>query len=261
MVMRLYGYKVLLFAFFIMANNAIAIERDSLKRDSLVSEEASAFDVGFADLESQLISLDSIIDIAMKNSPYMKYDSSLADAQAVDIKLAKRTFHNNISGFFNYSTGNQRFNITGAGGGNETQNNLLNGYRLGINVSIPLSEFTNRNLRIKRETAEYDAQKFKKEQTALELRTRITQEYTNLIAFQKLLKIKSSGVENARVLYQMAEKQFREGVVSLQDYASVSDMAIKSEVDYELAKASFRSSYYSFQNLVGVQLTSLMKRK
>src|SRR5690606_38185970 len=102
---------------------------------------------------------------------------------------------------------------------------------------------------------------FKAEQTELELKRQITQEYNNLIAAQKLLKIKSSGVENARVLHQMAEKQFREGTATLQDYAAVSDMAIKAEVDYELAKSGFRSAYYSFQNLVGVQLTSLMKRK
>lgn len=252
---RMLKYIIWLLFFCVMADTLLAVESDSLKK-----QEAKVMEADFTDLENAFVSLDSIIAVAMDHSPYLKFDSAMVVAQGVDIKLSKRSFYNNVSGFFNYSTGNQRFLVAG-NGGSESQNGFLNGYRLGVNLSIPLGEFTNRNLKIKRETAEYNAQKFRQDQTEVELKRQITQEYNNLVASQKVLKIKSAGLETARMLLQLGEKQFREGTISLQDYASVSDMAIRAEVDYELAKSGFRSSYYNFQDLVGVPLTSLMKKK
>lgn len=218
-----------------------------------------ASDTGSPDLESQLVSLETIIATALKNSPYIKYDSSMAEAEKVDVKLERRRWQDNISGFANYSTGNQRFVVSSPA--LERQNNLLNGYRVGVNFDLPLSDIMSRRVKIMQQNAELQAARFRKQQAEMEVRRQVVQEYNELIAAQRVLKIKSSARENARILLQMAEKEFREGTTSLEDYATISDMTVRTEADFEMARSNFHSLYMRFENLVGVQLTSLMKKK
>lgn len=213
----------------------------------------------FPDLETQLMSLDSIMEIAIANSPYLKYDSAMIDINKMDIKLAKREWQKNFSGFVNYSKGNQVFLIQNESMGHQT--NLVNGYRYGLNLNIPLTDFTTRRIKIKQSQSEVEAQMYRKEQTELGLRRQVAQEYNNLIAAQKLLKIKSESLENFKVLKQLGERQFREGTISLEDYALVSDMAVKAEADYELSKSNFKTLYEQFENLIGVKLTTLIRRR
>lgn len=211
------------------------------------------------DLEAQLIPLNEIIEVAIRHSPYLKYDSALIEASEKDVVLAKRSWQHNLSAFANYSSGNQQFLTTG--GDKDIQNNLINGYRYGVNLNLPLSEFTTRKIRIQQERAEMHALVHKKGQTEMELRKQVIIHYNNLIAAQRILKIKTVGRENALVLQQMAEKQFREGTTSLQDYATVSEITNDAEASYELAKSTFNSLYRQFEDLLGVQLTSLMRKQ
>ncbi|MBX9852478.1 MAG: TolC family protein [Cytophagaceae bacterium] len=244
---------LLLISGFLCSGDLLAQKPDS----NALAPAAGISDAGI-DLENQLISLDSIIEIALKNSPYLKHDSVMIDAERYDIKLAKRRWHNNVTGFANYASGNQRLVLAGSNNG---QNNILNGYRYGVNVNIPLSDFTARKFQIKRTQAEYNASMYKKEETEMQLRRQVIEEYNRLIAAQKILKIKTSAKENLGVLQQLGEKQFREGSTSLEAYASVSDMAVKAEAEFELAKSNFRSTYLQFEDLVGVDLISLMKKR
>lgn len=211
------------------------------------------------DLESQLIPLDSIMNIAIRNSPFIKGDSAAIQVGKYDVTLAKNNWMNDIAGFGNYATGNQKFGLQNALV--DRQTNFLNGYRVGVNVSIPISEVTLRRTRVRQSKAEVSSLMFRREQTELGLRRQVAAEYNSLIASQKVLKIKSESLENFRVLYQLAEKQFREGTIPLEDYAYASDLTVNAETAYEIAKSEFNTHYQQFEYLIGVKLTSLMKRR
>jgi outer membrane protein TolC len=103
--------------------------------------------------------------------------------------------------------------------------------------------------------------RYQKQQTELEVKRQVVAEYNNVIAAQKVLRIKSESLENFRVLHQLAEKQFREGTIPLEDYAYSTDLVVKAETDYELAKSNFKTLYQQFEYLVGVKLTTLMRRR
>jgi outer membrane protein TolC len=212
---------------------------------------------GSPDLESELIPLDSIINIAIRHSPSLKIDSIMIGSNNADITLEKRRWQNNLTGFANYAAGNQRFFISG----NSDQGNLVNGYRYGINFTLPLSEFTTKKIRISQQKAKLNASKYRKDQTEIELRKQVIMEYNSLIATQRILKIKTVAKENAIVLQQIADKQFHEGTTSIQDYATVSDITNNAEASFEMARSNFNTLYRQFEELVGVQLTSLMKNK
>lgn len=229
------------------------------KAAPVVLADAGTFDTSSSDLETQLVSLDSITKIALKHSPYLKYDSAMLEAKEQDMMYVKRKWQNHLSGFVNYSRGNTGFLTTGSA--SDAQNNLFSGYRYGVNLTIPLSEFTTRKFSIRKTEAELNAAEYRKEQTEMELKSRVIADYNNLLMAQKILKIKGSGKENSLVLQQLAERQFREGTTTLEEYASVSDMAVRAEVDFELAKSNFKTLYLQFENLIGVRLTTLMKKK
>jgi outer membrane protein TolC len=212
------------------------------------------------DLESQLPPLENLIEIAINNSPYLKYDSVLITSGEMDVTLAKRRWQNNVSGFANYAAGNQRFFINNVGSSDQ-QGNVINGYRYGVNVTLPLSEITTRRLRINKEKAQLQTLGFKKDQTEMELRRQVIVEYNNLIAAQRILKIRTSARENALVVQQMADKQFKEGTTSLEDYSNVSYLTVGAESDYELARSNFSALYKQFEELVGVDISNLIKKK
>src|ERR1700749_2918741 len=60
-----------------------------------------------ADLQSQLISLDSIIDIAVAHSPTIKFQSDMVNNAQAQLDMGRLQWTNNIVGFVNYSGGNQ----------------------------------------------------------------------------------------------------------------------------------------------------------
>jgi outer membrane protein TolC len=212
------------------------------------------------DLESQLPPLENIIEIAINNSPYLKSDSIMITSAEMDVTLAKRRWQNNVSGFANYAAGNQRFFINNVGSSDQ-QGNVINGYRYGLNVTLPLSEITTRNLRIKQEKAELQNLAYRKDQTEMQLRRQVIVEYNNLIAAQRLLKIKTSAKENALVVQQLADREFKEGTTSIEDYSNVSYLTVNAESDYELARSNFNTQYKQFEELVGVSISNLMKKK
>ncbi|RZL51873.1 MAG: hypothetical protein EOO93_22995, partial [Pedobacter sp.] len=123
----------------------------------------------------------------------------------------------------------------------------------------PLSEITTRRLRINKEKAQLQTLGFKKDQTEMELRRQVIVEYNNLIAAQRILKIRTSARENALVVQQMADKQFKEGTTSLEDYSNVSYLTVGAESDYELARSNFSALYKQFEELVGVDISNLIK--
>ena len=130
-----------------------------------------------------------------------------------------------------------------------------------MNFTLPLSEITSRKIRINQEKEKLSASQYRKDQTEIELRRQVVMEYNNLIAAQRILKIKTVGKENALVRQQLANKQFHEGIITLEDYAIVSDITNNTEASYEMARSSFNTLYYQFEDLVGVSITSLMKNK
>jgi len=215
-------------------------------------------------LEEQLIPLEDIIVIAIENSPYVKYDAAMIESRRNNVILAKRDWQKSIGGTGTYTWGNQKYsyltNATTPGAATPLTTNLLNGYRYGFVANIPLTDITARGPKIKATQAELEAFRYKREQTILMLKRQVIEEYTNLIMGQKLLKIKNEGKENARVAYQMAEKQFKEASMQLSELTKANESSMNAEIAYQISVSEFKIMYLNFQELVGVKLSTL-KRK
>ncbi len=211
------------------------------------------------DLETQLPSLDNIILVAIETSPYIKVEDASIKARKQEIHLARKDWQKDIQAFGNYATGDQKFGVTY--GDFNRQTNFLNGYRVGINVSVPLFDITARHNRIRFSKAELEMAERNRDRVIIELKRQIAAEYNNLLAAQTLLKIRSEGLQNAQLVYQMAEKQFKEGTISLEDYSSVSNNLFMAESNFEIARKDYNTVYKQFEYLIGVSIGSLIKQK
>lgn len=203
--------------------------------------------------------LDSLMELAVRNHPATQLNQSMADASFEKLRVQKRSWSTNAGGFFNYSLGNQSLLISGTAQSDIT--NIANGYRYGVNVSLPLSEVIQRGPRVKAAKAEYDASLFKVEDVANVIRRQVVEEYYNLLAAQEIVFIKSKAYESAKINEKMANKLYREGSTTALEYARVLEMTGTAESEYVLAKRDFNTIYKQFEVLLGTPLQSLLPTK
>jgi outer membrane protein TolC len=71
---------------------------------------------------------------------------------------------------------------------------------------------------------------------------------------QRLLKIKSKNLSTARVNMEMVEKEFQNGVVSVTEYARISDIVARNESDFETARTDYVTAYMILEEMIGFSL-------
>ncbi len=223
-------------------------------------------DIDFVDetrsFGEQLLPLDTLIELAVNNSPTVRHYDALVDKFDYQIDIARRLWQNNIYGFANYSTGDQRI-ITGGTGmpGDIATSTIASGYRAGLQVNIPLFEFTSRRKRISFHEAERDAAIYKKDEQQLDIVRHVIEEYYIVIGAFETMKTRAEGKEAMRMYYLVAEREFSEGVIPISELSQVKSSLSQSEVYYQDARHLFFGRLSSFAALVGVSVPGLMKQQ
>ncbi|EIM75828.1 outer membrane efflux protein [Nitritalea halalkaliphila LW7] len=137
------------------------------------------------DLALQLPPLDELLDMGEDFNPTIKREEALARAEEQRINVQKRLWTNHIRPFVILSQGNQGILVTGSA--DVFTNTVASGFLYGLNVSIPLYEFTTRGNRIKLATAEKEAALHMRDAMAIETRQEIAKAYYQLLAAQKTM--------------------------------------------------------------------------
>jgi outer membrane protein TolC len=210
------------------------------------------------DLEEQLPPLEKLIEIALQNSPLMKYNDLVIEQGQKEIKLEKRAWQNHIGLLGNYTQGDQIF-LLGPPDNNGGYSSSLNGYRFGLNILIPISTFTMRKTRIQISELQVDQAETQKLEVERQVKNQVILEYYQLVSAYRVMKIKSGSRESAVLQGKMAEKYFSEGTISLEDYSNVDQAGANSEVDFELSKTEYLTKYKQFEQLIGVSLDNLKR--
>lgn len=214
------------------------------------------------DLLNQLIPLDSIVQIALRNSPTVQAQDALIDAGREQIKFARREWQNGVTGFLTQSYGNQStfFDSNQEPNTIQTQN-LQTGFRLGLNVNIPLFLLFGRTSRINVFEHEMEVRQKTGEKLALDISRMVITEYNDMLSAHRIMLLAAKNRGTTRLLQDMADKQFAQGDISIADYSGVAAITAKSEQDYEIARGNFYSSYQTLEKLLGVRLDTLMRKK
>ncbi len=214
------------------------------------------------DLQEQLIPLDSIIVIAVNNSPSLKFQQDVTDAARYQVDFTKKEWTNNIVGFANYATGNQSLVAAdNQASGSVISTSLTNGYRAGVQVNLPLYSLIGRKARINMFKADLQSTKDKEEAVKQDLVRYIIQVYYNLIYSRNLITIRSDAKQSGINQYHVAEQEFKDGTIAASELSRLKTIEVNARADYEDAKRQFATNYFQFLNLVGVPIEKLIEKR
>lgn len=208
-------------------------------------------------VSEQLPPLDSLIQMAINYNPTVKLNQELQGVAEQRIKLEKSAWTNSIRGYVDYSTGNQSLVVTGFE--NNNVNNLTNGYRAGVNLSLPLFDVVARKTRIKLQQQELAATEYKTQEIEIEVSRLVIDEYSNIITGQSLMKNQYEMVELARSNFQVAEIEYKTGNMEGAVFIRNAEILNIAQSTYENAKKEFSIAIQKLELLIGTPLSHIIK--
>lgn len=230
------------------------------------AQDPKSFDLLKDDVESVLPPLGAILDSAIAHNPYVKFRENQVIINEAKLKVNKSQWTKNvgIQSDLRYGTFNNFNNYTSTIGQTpdiySTLTTELN-YGAGAFLRIPFDEIFTRRNQIKSAKYEVEQAHNMAEVQRNELRQIVIKQYNELVLRHRLLKIKSKYLEISRFNMEMAEKDFHSGVLSINDYSRISELATNAESDFQTTKVEFSTAYLILEEVVGIKfnLTNSLK--
>jgi outer membrane protein TolC len=244
-----------------LLNEEKVISNEPLEATDFNALTATKLNLNY-DIKEQLIPIDSLIQIAIKNNPGVKMQEALFHSGESQVRYAKSEWLRNISFNFTNSYGNATyFNRSNETPGELQTQNMSTGYRAGVNLSIPLYEFFGRQHRINVFRNELEAKDAQRKNAELELARRVIYEYNYAVAAHRMMLISSENMQAALTHEALADKEFAEGAIALGESSRITEFASKAKLDFETAKREFFLWYMQLETLIGVRLDTLVRQK
>ena len=139
-----------------------------------------------------------------------------------------------------------------------TRSSQLN-YGAGAFIKIPLYDLINRKNQNKLAKAEIEQAQSSSQAQRNVVRQLVIKQYNEVILKHRLLKIKSRYAETAKINLAMAEKQFLNGVITVAEYSSTTEIVSRSETDFESSKMEFRTAFMLLEEIVGIKFNLTSK--
>ena len=127
-------------------------------------------------------------------------------------------------------------------------------YGVGAYIKFPLQDLVNRKNQVRMAQSELDQAHSMAEAQRDEVTQLVIKQYNDVLLKQRLLKIRSKNLSTARVNMEMVEKEFQNGVVSVTEYARISDIVARNESDFETARTDYVTAYMILEEMIGFSL-------
>lgn len=208
--------------------------------------------------ELKIPSLDAVIDSVIKNNAMLKFrkqgigvkESTLASEKIYwtrNLGVQAETRYGTLNSF---SAG-----VDGPSAPAFTSITTQFNYNVGVYLKFPVFDFLNRKKQITLARLEVEQAVSLEQSLKDEIRQMVIRLYHDLLLKQNLLRIKSEGLSNGRINMQMAEKEFRNGVIQVTEFARISGITSELESDYEFAKSEFLIAKSILEDMAGFKFS------
>jgi len=201
--------------------------------------------------------LSVLLDSAYAHDPGLKSSNSQILIQKANLKTTRNLWAQSMGLQANagYGTFDYVYNNTGTQGVNQPYISRQNQtqYQAGAWFYLPLSTVTNHRNQVQLAKLLVDQSRNTLASQHNELQKAVIKQYNDMIATQRLLKIRSNYLETARINMQVAEKSFLNGTITIDEYSRVSEIASRTEGDYELTRMDFLTAYLTLEVMVGMK--------
>lgn len=235
---------------------ALTFQVSAQNEEIKTTEVSSMVDFDLSrDIALQLPSLEELTNTALEYSPKIKKNINLSQAEKEKIFLQRRTWSQHIQAFVNASSGNQGILITGIEGNNFNQ--IVNGYRYGINLNLPINEILSRGPRIK--LAEYETKAAEDiiGEMKLLVEDEVSRAYFQLLTAQKIMVSNTNFLELATNSMLLSEKKLMDNQTTFSEHTRITEIKTLAEERYHRSYAEFLSAFRSLEILVGIKLSLL----
>jgi outer membrane protein TolC len=210
------------------------------------------------DLGDQLVSFDSLYQLALITSPTLRFEDARLTAQDAEYRASKVVILQSVSPFGSYSQGTQAITAVGISPTDAFQ--LTNGYRFGVNVQLPVGELLGHRQRIRQTRALRDAAQAQRDAAAQTLRLELIRLYQNLLASQRILRARLRDEQTSLEALRATEEESQLGKITPALLAQVSSLYANTKAFTEQERNNFQTFFYQLETLVGRPLNRLMRR-
>jgi len=198
--------------------------------------------------------LSDLIDSAIKYHPGIRYREYEVKVKESNLISQQNNWTRNMGvqadsryGTFDNFSANDNGQFTTL---LNTTNKQFN-YGFGVYMKLPIYDLLNRKNQLKQAKNEVEMARSLGEVQETEIRQMVIKQYQDALLRQRLIRIKAQNLGNARVNMEMVEKEFRNGIIPVSEYARISEIVYRAETDYELAKTEFITAKLLLEEIVG----------
>ena len=225
--------------------------------------QSTSIDGAFAKAFATDELLPILIDAAIKNSGEIrKYDKNIQFAEA-NYKINKNAIYSGLALISSYSYGTNYAAVADATVSNSfnrlttTQTGF---YNIGAGLQLPLTSIINRKHIIKAGRMQVEMLMGEKDNSTLMVKQEVIRMYQELKLSQKLLAISTSSKQALQINYDLAEKEFLQGQLTVEQISRVLEINNKAKMEYENSLNLFQTNILQLETFTGINLVSLLKK-
>lgn len=207
--------------------------------------------------------LPFLMDAALKNSGEVKkFDKSIQLAQAT-LKINKNSIFSALGLQASYAYGTNYAAVADATAStnfNRLTTTQTGFYNLGAGISLPITTVINRKHLVKTAQMQMEVFGHEKESATMAVKQEVIRMYQELKLSQKLLAISTNNKQSSQLNYDLAEKEFLQGQLTVEQLSRVLDMNNKAKIEYEQTVNLFQTNILQLETFTGTTLASLLKR-
>ena len=160
---------------------------------------------------------------------------------------------NSLSFNSNYSRGTNNAQTEGIFIPSYTKTNS-DWYNTGLSFNISLSTILSRKNFISISKINHEIEINNLQESKKVIRKLILQLYTEVLMYQKILKIRNDALVVSSINYSYAEIEYQNNSITLTDFSRIHEPTIKSTIFYEESKRDYLISIGALEEAVGIKL-------
>jgi len=139
-------------------------------------------------------------------------------------------------------------------------NSASNRYAAAVNVNLPLDKLLSRGNQLNKQRLQNQQLDQLTQAQADALRQKIVELYQTVLLDHKILAIREEFMVSAHMTYQLGEKQFRNGDITLVEMAQLNDRYAEARATKATAASHYATSFMLLENQLGESISTLMTR-
>ena len=215
------------------------------------------YNVSENDIFNKIPPLNTLIDSAIQNNPLVSFRDLQIIVNRCKLNAEQSNWMRNLGVQTDVRYGTFNIFSTNTAEGKTpdltaTQNEQMN-YGVGVYLKFPIQDFVNRKNQINMAKAEISQAESMAQSQRKEVRQLVITQYNDLILKKKLLGIRSRYLETTKISMEMADKEFRNGIIPISEFTRISEISVRSESDFETARIDFITAYLILEEIVGMK--------